>query len=152
MPIHNEDIAAIFDEIADLLEIDNADYYRVRAYRHGARSLRDLHREVRNLVAEGADLTALPGIGKELAAKIVELVDEGHCTTLDKLHKRLPHDLTELLALPGLGPKRVRTLYQELHIHCAEELYHAARNQQLRSLPGFGEKPTAYIQLVFRNR
>lgn len=140
MPIHNADIAALLDELADLLEIDDADRFRVQAYRNGARTIRELHREARLLVAEGADLTALPGIGKELAAKILEILQSGRCHTLDRLHRRLPHGLVELLALPGLGPKRVRTLYRERHIHDLDELRLAAAAGELHRLHGIGEK------------
>ncbi|WP_459864477.1 DNA polymerase/3'-5' exonuclease PolX [Endothiovibrio diazotrophicus] len=140
MPIHNAEIAAIFDELADLLEVDGADFYRVRAYRNGARSIHDLPHELSTLLERGEDLVKLPGIGKELAKKIHEILDTGRCTALDRLHRRLPHSLTELLALPGLGPKRVHTLYHELHIHDPKELHHAAAAGELHRLPGFGRK------------
>ena len=140
MPIHNADIAAVFDELADLLEVDGADYYRVRAYRNGARSIRELPHELRQLIERGDDLTQLPGIGKELAKKIHELIESGHCRALERLHHRLPHSLTELLAIPGLGPKRVRTLYHERHIHTPKELHQAAGAGELHALPGFGKR------------
>jgi DNA polymerase (family 10) len=145
MPLHNEEIAAVFDEIADLLEIEGDNPFRIRAYRNGARTLRELGRDVRTLVDQGADLTRLAGIGKNLAAKIHELIDTGHCTTLDKLRKQLPADLTDLLKLPGLGPKRVHALYHELDIHTREQLERAARDGLIRQLPGFGEKTEARI-------
>ena len=145
MPLHNEDIAAVFDEIADLLEIEGDNPFRIRAYRNGARSLRVLGRDVRTLTDQGADLTRLAGIGKNLAAKIHEIIDTGHCSTLDKLRKQLPADLTELLKLPGLGPKRVHALYHELDIHTHEQLERAARDGLIRQLPGFGEKTEARI-------
>jgi len=145
MPVHNEDIAAVFDEVADLLEIEGDNPFRIRAYRNGARALRELGREVRTLTDQGADLTKLAGIGKNLAAKIHEIIDTGHCSTLDKLRKQLPADLTHLLKLPGLGPKRVHALYHELDIHTHEQLERAARDGLIRQLPGFGEKTEARI-------
>ncbi len=145
MPMHNEDIAAVFDEIADLLEIEGDNPFRIRAYRNGARTLRELGRDVRTLVAQGEDLTRLAGIGKNLAAKIHEIIDTGHCSTLDKLRKQLPADLTQLLKLPGLGPKRVHALYHELDIHTHEQLERAARDGLIRQLPGFGEKTEARV-------
>jgi DNA polymerase (family 10) len=145
MPLHNEDIAAVFDEIADLLEIEGDNPFRIRAYRNGARTLRELGRDVRTLVDQGADLTRLAGIGKNLASKIQEVVDTGHCSTLDKLRRQLPADLTHLLKLPGLGPKRVHALYHELDIHTDEQLERAARDGLIRQLPGFGEKTEARI-------
>jgi DNA polymerase (family 10) len=145
MPLHNEDIAAVFDEIADLLEIEDDNPFRIRAYRNGARSLREPGRDVRTLTDQGADLTKLAGIGKNLAAKIHEIIDTGHCSTLDKLRKQLPADLTGLLKLPGLGPKRVHALYHELDIHTHEQLERAARDGLIRQLPGFGEKTEARL-------
>ena len=145
MPVHNEDIAAILDEIADLLEIEGDNPFRIRAYRNGARTLRELGRDVRTLLGQGMDLTRLTGIGKNLAAKIREIQDTGHCRTLDKLRKQLPADLSALLKLPGLGPKRVHALYHELDIHTREQLERAARDGLIQQLPGFGAKTEARI-------
>jgi len=145
MPLHNEDIAAVFDEIADLLELEGDNPFRIRAYRNGARTLRELGRDVRTLIDEGMDLTRLAGIGRNLAEKIHEIHASGHCTTLDKLRKQLPADLTGLLKLPGLGPKRVHALYHELDIHTPEQLERAARDGLIRQLPGFGPKTEARI-------
>lgn len=140
MPVHNEDVAAIFDEMADLLEIEGDNPYRVRAYRNAARTVRHLGRELADMVERGEDLTRLPGIGKELAAKIREIVATGHARALDKLHRRVPASLEALLKIPGLGPKRVRALYHELHIKSLKQLEDAVRRGRLRQLPGFGPK------------
>ncbi|SDY61867.1 DNA polymerase/3'-5' exonuclease PolX [Nitrosomonas sp. Nm33] len=140
MPIHNADIAAIFEEIADLLEIENANVFRVRAYRNASRTLQELGKDVRTMVQKGEELTRLPGIGEDLANKIREIVETGHCAMLDKLHKQLPSTITELLKIPGLGPKRVKILYHELDIHTMEQLQRAVRDHRIQSLPGFGEK------------
>ena len=140
MPVHNEDVAAIFDEMADLLEIEGDNPYRVRAYRNAARTVRHLGRELADMVERDEDLTRLPGIGKELAAKIREIVTTGHARALDKLHRRVPSSLEELLKIPGLGPKRVRALYYDLHIKSLKQLEDAVRRGRLRQLPGFGPK------------
>jgi len=140
MPVHNDDIAKVFDEIADLLEIDGENPFRIRAYRNAAREVRGLPKELSGLVGDGADLTRLPGIGEALAGKIREIVDTGTCGALKKLEQRLPPDLTELLRLPGLGPKRVHALHFDLDIHTPEQLYRAAKDGRLRELPGFGPK------------
>ncbi|SFL70899.1 DNA polymerase/3'-5' exonuclease PolX [Nitrosomonas communis] len=140
MPIHNADIAAIFEEIADLLEIENNNVFRVRAYRNASRYLQEMGKDVRTMVQKGEDLTSLPGIGEDLANKIQEIVETGHCSVLDKLHKQLPSTITELLKIPGLGPKRVKTLYHELDIHTMEQLQRAVRDHRIQSLAGFGEK------------
>lgn len=138
MPIHNEDIAHAFDEIADLLEIEGANPFRVRAYRNAARSVRGLEQEVADLVAEGADLTRLPGVGKELAAKIIEMLETGRMQALERLQQEVPASVEELLHIPGLGPKRVKTLYQSLGIETIKQLERAARAGKVRTLPGFG--------------
>jgi DNA polymerase (family 10) len=145
MPIHNADIAAIFEEIADLLKIEGANVFRVRAYRNAARTLQELGRDVRAMVRREEDLTELPGIGDDLAGKIKEIVDTGRCAALDKLHKQLPPAITELLKIPGLGPKRVKALYHELDIHTVEQLQRAVRDHRVRALPGFGEKTETHI-------
>lgn len=140
MPVHNEDIATIFDEMADLLEIEDANPFRVRAYRNAARTIRGLGRELQEMLAAGEDLTRLPAIGKDLAAKIEEILATGHAKALDKLHKEVPASLEALLKIPGLGPKRVKVLYQDLHIKTLKQLENAARRGKLSALPGFGTK------------
>ena len=140
MPVHNEDIAVIFDEMADLLEIEEANPFRVRAYRNAARTVRGLGKELSVMVASGEDLTRLPGIGKDLAAKIVEILNTGHAKALNALHKEVPASLEALLRIPGLGPRRVRALYQDLHIKTLKQLEAAARRGRLQQLPGFGAK------------
>jgi DNA polymerase (family 10) len=140
MPVHNADLTAIFTEIADRLEIEGANPFRIRAYRNAARILGDLPQEARVLVERGDDLTRLPGIGNDLAGKIKEIVSTGHCTLLDRLRRELPPAITELLKIPGLGPKRVKALYHDLDVQTVEQLHRAARDGRIRELPGFGEK------------
>jgi len=140
MPVHNADIAAVFEEIADLLEIEGANPFRIRAYRNAARTLGELSQDARTLLQRGGDLTRLPGIGDDLAAKIREIVTTGSCGLLQRLHRELPAAVTELLHIPGLGPKRVRALYHDLDVQTVEQLYRAARDGRIRALPGFGEK------------
>jgi DNA polymerase (family 10) len=145
MPIHNEDVARVFDEIADLLEIKGENAFRIRAYRNASREVRGLSRELAQMVESGADLTELPGIGEALAGKIGEVVRTGTCQALKKLEGELPPDLTELLRLPGLGPKRVHALHYDLDIHTPEQLYRAAKDGRLRELGGFGPKTESGI-------
>jgi len=140
MPTHNADIAALFEEIADRLEIQGANPFRIRAYRNAARMLGELPQEARTLLEQGEDLTRLPGIGDDLAAKVQEIVTTGRCSLLDRLRKELPPAVTELLQIPGLGPKRVKALYHDLEVQTVEQLYRAARDGRIRALPGFGEK------------
>jgi DNA polymerase (family 10) len=140
MPMRNADIAALFDEIADILEIQEANAFRVRAYRNAARQVENLSRDLKDMVEAGEDLTELPGIGADLAGKITELVETGKCAALDKLQKESPEGITELLKVPGLGPKRVHALYHDLDIHTLEQLQRAAADGMIRQLPGFGAK------------
>ncbi len=97
------------------------------------------------MVKKNEDLTQIPGIGEDLARKIHEIVKTGTTQTLVKLERRLPPTITELLEIPGLGPKRVKTLYERLKIRSLAELSEAARAGKLRELPGFGEKTEAAI-------
>ena len=140
MPIANADIAAAFEQIADLLELQNANPFRVRAYRNAARVVGDLKIDLAALVAGGQALPKLPGIGADLGAKIQELAATGRLGALERLRKQVPAGLDELLRLPGLGPKRVRALYEELHVHTLPQLLRAARDGRIRTLPGFGAR------------
>jgi DNA polymerase (family 10) len=150
MPVHNADVAAIFEEIAELLEIQGENPFRIRAYHNAARELQSLGVPVAEMLARGEDLTELPGIGKDLAAKISEIINTGHCRALVKLRQQLPAAITELLKIPGLGPKRVRALYQQLDIGNPDELARAARAGRIRELPGFGEKTETTILNALR--
>jgi len=135
--VHNADVAVLFDRLADLLEIQGANPFRVRAYRNAARTVGGLPRSVAAMVVEGADLSELPGIGKDLAGKIGEIVETGHLALLDETEKTVPRDLIELLALPGLGPKRVQRLHEELSIDTVGELRRAAETGKIAKLRGF---------------
>ncbi|UCE52359.1 MAG: DNA polymerase/3'-5' exonuclease PolX [Desulfobacterales bacterium] len=148
MPIYNTDIAAVFDEIADYLEIEGENPFRIRAYRNASRNIRGLGYELRYLVDQKEDLTQLPGIGKELAAKIVEILETGNARTLKKLQDRHPKTLRDILKLPNLGPKRVRVLYQDLKIKNLEQLIKAAKNGRIRAMPGFGARTEQQIMQV----
>ncbi|MCS6264412.1 MAG: DNA polymerase/3'-5' exonuclease PolX [Nitrospira sp.] len=143
--VHNADVAAVFEEMADLLEIEGANPFRVRAYRFAARTLRDLPAEVEEMVAKGEDLTSLPGIGDDLAGKIKEILSTGTAAALEAQRKRVPATLAELLRIPGLGPKRVKRLAHELKIRSLSELQTAAKEGRVRTLSGFGEKTEQHI-------
>ena len=140
MPVHNADIAAIFEEIAELLEIQNENPFRIRAYRNAARQVEGMGVPVADMVAKGEDLTELPGIGDDLAAKIQEIVATGQCQALEKLRKQVPPSITELLKIPGLGPKRVRALYDKLKVKTIDQLAKTAQAGKIRELEGFGAK------------
>jgi DNA polymerase (family 10) len=145
MPVHNTDIAGIFDEIADFLEIEGENPFRIRAYRNAAHTISSLGSELKDMAAAGEDLTQLPGIGKELAAKIHEILETGTVKALIKLQQRIPQTVIEMLKLPNLGPKRVRVLYRDLKIKNLKQLSLAARKGRIRALEGFGEKTETAI-------
>ncbi|MBK7485125.1 MAG: DNA polymerase/3'-5' exonuclease PolX [Nitrospira sp.] len=145
MTVHNAEVATAFEEMADLLEIEGANPFRVRAYRFAARTLRDLPVEVGEMVAKGEDLTSLPGIGDDLAGKIKEILATGTAAAIEAQRKRVPATLTELLRIPGLGPKRVKRLAHELKIRSLSELQTAAQAGRVRTLAGFGEKTEQHI-------
>lgn len=140
MPVHNSDVAAVFEEIADLLEIEGSNPFRIRAYRNAARTVRDLPREVRAMLDEGEDLTELPGIGEDLAGKIKEVVETGTAAVLEEHRKKMPKTLPELLRIPGIGPKRVKALHHHLGIRTLDQLQKAAQDGRVRVLHGFGPK------------
>ena len=140
MPVHNEEIALIFDELADLLEIEEANPFRVRAYRNAARVVGEQRFDLAERLAEEGGLPKLPGIGEDLSAKIREIAASGSCVLRERLAKRAPAGITELLHLPGLGPKRVRALNRELDVHSLAQLVRAAKDGRLRVLAGFGAK------------
>jgi DNA polymerase (family 10) len=145
MPAANTDIARVFDEIADLLELGDENPFRVRAYRNAARIVGGFGTDLAGEIAAQRDLPKLPGIGEDLAAKIHEIVETGSCALAEKLRKKYPAGITDLLRLPGLGPKRVATLYRKLKVKSPEELARAAEQGRLRELAGFGEKSEARI-------
>ncbi len=140
MPITNSEVADIFTEVADLLEIEGANEFRVRAYRDAARTISGLPRSVREMLADGEDLTELPGIGDDLAGKIEEIVETGSLEQLVEIRARTPPSLGKMLNIAGLGPKRVQTIHNELGVVTLDELQEAAQTGQIRELHGLGPK------------
>ncbi len=140
MKMHNNDVAELFERLADLLEIEGANPFRVRAYRNAARLIRSLPREVADMVAAGEDLTRLPGIGEDLAGKIKTIVETGTLPLLEEEARKVPPELAELLEIEGLGPKRVKVLHEVLGVRSLEDLERTVNAGKVRELPGFGEK------------
>jgi DNA polymerase (family X) len=138
MPVQNAEVAAMFDQAAELLEIQGENPFRVRAYRRAARVVETLPQSVRGMLSTGADLSELPGIGKDLAEKIAGIVNTGHFDLLDTLKKKLPGQLGEIAALPGLGPKRVKLLYEKLKVRTLDDLRRVLTAGRMRKLKGFG--------------
>jgi len=140
MTARNAEIAEAFNRLAELLEIEGANPFRVRAYRNAARTVAELPRSVADMLAAGEDLTALPGIGDDLAAKIREIVNSGHLSLLDEEQRKLPKSLVELSALPGMGPKRIKLVHDQLGVGSLAQLRRAVDSGKLAGLPGFGPK------------
>jgi DNA polymerase (family 10) len=145
MPAHNSDIADLFNQVADLLEILGENPFRIRAYRNAARTIGSLSQSVAAMVEQGKDLTELSGIGKDLASKIQEIAKTGSLSYLHELEDRIPPQLGRLMKIPGLGPKRVKILYDELEITNLEDLKKAAEEGRVQKLKGFGDKTEKMI-------
>ncbi len=139
--MQNPDIARLFDEVADLLEIQDANPFRVRAYRNAARTIRDFPEPIADLVRTGTkDLTDIAGIGDDLAEKITAIVTTGELPLRKQLASKLPAGLLDLLRIPGLGPKRVKLLYKKLKVKSAADLAAALDKGRIQKLKGFGPK------------
>jgi DNA polymerase (family 10) len=137
----NAEIADVFDQVADLLEFQGANPFRTRAYRNGARALRDLPEPVAAILQDPQrPLTDLPGIGKDLAGKCATLVETGRLPILDELLEQIPQSVLALLRIPGLGPKKAAVLFHDLGITTLEGLATACREGRVRQLKGFGAK------------
>jgi DNA polymerase (family X) len=140
VPVLNSDVAGIFNRVADLLELESANAFRIRAYRNAARTIAGLPRSVSQMVAAGEDLDDLPGIGKDLAGKIQEIVETETLSQLEELEKETPPELGEIMKIPGLGGKRIAVLHRELGVTGLDDLKEKARKGQIRDLKGFGKK------------
>jgi DNA polymerase (family 10) len=140
MPIHNSDIAEILNQVADLLEILGENPFRIRAYRNGSRTVGSFTRNASDMIANNEDLTQFPGIGKDMAGKIKQIVETGTFEMLENLKKHLPPELIKLMNISGLGPKKVAKLYKELNITNLDQLKAAIESQKILEVEGFGEK------------
>ncbi len=138
--LDNAGIAQCFEDIADLLEIQGENPFRIRAYRNAARTVQGLPDEAAALLARGKDLSEFPGIGEDLAAKIADLATTGTTELLDDLRKQFPPGLIDLLRVPGLGPKRVALLHKKLRVRDLAGLKAAVAAGKIEKLAGFGPK------------
>ena len=145
MTVHNSEIADLFEQLADLLEIREDNPFRIRAYRNAARVIRGHARSMSELVDAGADLAELPGIGADLAGKIATIVHTGKLPLLDQLRAKVPRPLVEMTRIEGLGPKRAKALYRALRIRSLEDLQRAARSGRIREIKGFGARTEQLI-------
>jgi DNA polymerase (family 10) len=137
----NREIAAAFDEVADLLEFQDANPFRVRAYRNAARRIGDFPEQLSGVVTDpNRELTEIEGIGKDLAEKIEGLITTGKLPMLEELRAAVPEGVMALLRIPGLGPKKAAALYKELGIASLEMLRAACAADEVKVLKGFGAK------------
>jgi len=148
--VDNRQVAQVLAEIADLLEIKGENAFKIRAYRSAAETVATWPHEVARL--DDRLLREIPGIGKDLAARIRELVDSGSCRYHLELLEQFPPTILELLRLQGVGPKTVALLYSALNIKSVEELAAAARTGRLRTLKGMGAKKEALILASIEER
>lgn len=145
--MQNAEIAKFFDEMADLLEIQGANSFRVRAYRNASRSIESSSDSIEMLAEQGGakSLTEIPGIGDDLAKKIVAIVETGELSQLNDLRKQVPAVALKILRIPGLGPKKVALLVQELQINSLDMLRAAAEAGKIAAIKGFGKKTEQII-------
>jgi DNA polymerase (family 10) len=148
--VDNRQIAQVFAEVADLLEIKGENLFKIRAYRTGADTVAAWADPVARM--DDKQLRALPGIGKDLALKIRELAGTGACAFHQGLLQEFPPTILDLLRLQGVGPKTVALLYGTLNIRTVEELGAAARSGRLRGLKGMGAKKEALILKAIEER
>jgi len=141
----NARIAADLDEIADLLELQDANPFRVRAYRNAARTVRDLERPVEAMVEAGEDLRDLPGVGKDIAAQIGRRIEGEEMEPLAELRGQVPSGLVEVVRVPGVGPKKAKALWSELNVTSLDDLEQAAQAGRIAGLKGFGAKTQSKI-------
>lgn len=144
--MQNQQIAMLFEELGDLLEIQGANSFRVRAYRNAARTLENMSESVADIVASsGRKLTDLEGIGKDLAAKIEVVVQTGELAQLNELRAEIPPGVLEMLRIPGLGPKKAAALFHELGIATLIDLKAACESGRVAEMKGFGKKTAQTI-------
>jgi DNA polymerase (family 10) len=144
--VHNSYIGQLFNEVADLLEIEDANPFRVRAYRNASRVVSQWPQSFAELVARGEEVPKLPGLGADLRGRVAEAASTGRLAVLEDVRKRVPQGLSALLRIPGLGPKRVLVLRDRLGIRGLPDLERAARRGALEKLPGFGDKTAQSIR------
>lgn len=147
----NEQVAEIFQRMADLLHAKQENPYRVRAYRRAADTLLGLEEDLKDLAHRG-ELERIPGIGRELAGKIQEFFRSGTIQSYESLKRPLPSEIAEWATLPGLSEPLVQHLYFKLGITTLEDLAALVRSHMLRTLPSFGGDETSLLGAIERRR
>ena len=147
----NRDLARIFSDIADLLDIKGENRFRVLSYRRAAETIDNLPEEMAAVVAQGRDPSEFPGIGEAISKKILEALQTGKVTFLENLKQELPASLLQLLEVRGVGPKAVKAVYEKLGVTTLDQLQAAAEADRLSQLPGFGKRSQEKILEAIRD-
>jgi DNA polymerase (family 10) len=135
----NAEIARVFDEIADLLEMKGENQFKIRAYRQAALTIKKLPATVELMVRNGEPLEEIPGVGEALAEKITDVVNTWHIKLHDELRAEFPQGILDILAIPGIGPKTAMRFYIELGVTSVAELEQAIRDGRVAALRRMGE-------------
>jgi DNA polymerase (family 10) len=135
----NKEIARIFNEIADFLEIKGELSFKINAYRRAAQNIENLSKDISELYKEDK-LNTIPGVGKELAEKIKQFIETGKVKKHEELKAEIPAGLLEIMKVPGVGPKKAKLFYEKLKIDSIDKLEEAARSHKLSTLPGIQKK------------
>jgi DNA polymerase (family 10) len=146
--MENLDIAQTLTLLADLLEIQGANPFRIRAYRTAVNTVNGLSKPLAAMVEAGEDLTELPGIGKNVAAHIIELLETGTIGRLEEVEAEIPRSLAELMRIEGVGPKKAKKLYDQLGVRTVDELEKALDQKKVEKLEGFGVKSAEKMALA----
>jgi len=150
--MNNDQVADVLGKIAVLLELKGENPFKTRAYSNAARQIETLNEPLQRIIDEGR-LDALRGIGDALQAKIVELISTGRLVYFEELKASIPPGLVEMLDIPGLGPKKVKALSDQLGVLSVEELEKACQENRVSTLKGFGEKTqTNILEGITRRR
>ncbi|MCS7151647.1 MAG: DNA polymerase/3'-5' exonuclease PolX [Endomicrobia bacterium] len=138
--MRNKEVAEQFYLIAQLLSLTDENPFKVRAYEKAAQVIESLPEAIEDLAKNFDKLSSIPGVGKSIAEKIVEYFETGKIKRLEELKSKFPEGIFDMLRIPGLGPKRVRLIYEKLGVKDIQTLKEYAQKGMLRNLPGFGEK------------
>src|SRR5579862_4723567 len=142
--MNNYAIARVFNRIADLMELKGENLFKVRAYRTAAETMQGLTESL-SVLAERGELRAIPGVGEAIAEKTRDIIATGTTPLYERLKAEVPESLTELLALPGFGVKKIQTVWKELGVLNLDDLEQAAGEARLRDVPGLGAKTEANV-------
>ena len=137
--MNKEEVSRILEEIANILDIKGENPFKIRAYQNCARAIGSLPNDLSKVIESG-ELTEVKGVGKSLAEHITELVKNGSVKHFDELKKSIPTGLLDMLHIPGMGAKKVKTVWEKLGVTTVGELEYACKENRLIDLAGFGIK------------